>query len=236
MKPNSLRTQAALVALGAALLSPQAAHGVAFNFTAVVTQVDDSANLFSGRYSEGTPASGTLWYDSSLELLDGNGNPSVGFYGFAFAQADGFAMSLAIGGDHFAANQTGSGPFSSVIVALTSPHRVEYYSPRLTYNGGTFPGDSTGQSMSLYFADNSNSAVTSDALPTFIPTESMFPDQRRLLLEAWNDSDYSAIRFDITSLTPVPEPGEWAAIAGGGLAAFAAIRRRRLGLVRGGGR
>jgi hypothetical protein len=81
--------------------------------------------------------------------------------------------------------------------------------------------------------DPSRTALASDAVPGMVPALTSFGNA------SWNLSGYTTggvhvwgISANITGITPVPEPGEWAVIMGGLLGVFAVVRCRRTASVR----
>ncbi len=234
----SLRPSLSVLLSSAALAVATKAVAVSFTFAGTTASISDTGNLIPGMFSLGAPMTGSLFYDPGMAGPDGQPAVGTGNYGFTGANAGGFVFSFESNGVTVSSTLTVSAPFNTVtVVNGESSDRISYIAQPTAFTGGSIPAALTSSYASLELYDLSATAFSGDDLPDFAPTIDLFPNTRRLsFLTTDGNGTWSEVRFNIDTLTPVPEPGEWAAIAGGGLAAFAAIRRRRLGLVRGGGR
>lgn len=234
MKGKSLPTllSAALGLLGAGSASAQI---FSFSFTATVSGIFDTADYVPDAIQTGQSVTGMITY-STANLADAfPGDPNNGVYRFTGAALGDLTMtvSLVTPGHTYA--------FTSVAEPATlnwvneiqvetpadSSHRLSYSAGDPLRDGSPLPATANGGFMSVSLSDPSRSALASDAVPTAVPSLTSYEDASWILngyttggVAVWG------ISADITAITPVPEPGEWAAIAGSLLGAFALFRRR----------
>jgi hypothetical protein len=209
------------------------ALGVVFTFTGTVSGIYDTADYVPDTILAGQVISGTINY-STANLSDFDpGNPDNGVYRFIGAALGEFTMTvnLVTPGHAYA--------FTSVVAPVSQDNYIQVQTPAasshyLSYvagdpllDGGALPATANGATMSLDFSDPTRTALSSDAVLTAAPVLASFENV------GWNLNGYTTggiqvygISADLTSLTPVPEPGEWAVIAGGLLGVFAVVRRR----------
>lgn len=219
---------AALGILTGLALTPS--HAVVFEFTATVNYLFGDVSLLPPGITLDTPLNGSLQFDPARASLDGNpGNPKAGTFYFMASDDSAFRLALDLGGNTLASVPTPSAPFNLVTAIDDNPYdAVQYYTPNLRYNGGAFPNGITTADLRLQFQDNSGTVLADDSLPTLVPLLSLFPDTAILAFYGANAlGDSVEFQAQITSLTAVPEPAAWTAIAASLLAAFALARYRR---------
>jgi hypothetical protein len=107
-------------------------------------------------------------------------------------------------------------------------HGLSYSAGDPLRDGSPLPVTANGANMTVNLGDPSRTALASDAVPGMVPALTSFENA------SWNLSGYTTggvqvwgISANITGITPVPEPGEWAVIMGGLLGVFAVVRRHR---------
>lgn len=204
-------------------------RAVVFEFTATVDYLFGDASLLPPGIALDTPLTGTVQFDPARAGFDGNpGNPNIGDYFFLASDDSAFRLAIGFGGNTLASAPTPSGPFNIVTAIDSHPHdAVRYYTPHLLFNGGALPNGVTTADLRLHFQNNAGTVLGDDSLPTLVPLLSLFPDAAYLSFYGANElGDSVEFQAQITSLTAVPEPAAWTAIAGSLLAAFALARRR----------
>jgi hypothetical protein len=217
--------------LGLALLAQLSTiqvQAVMFTFEGTIDYTIGSTELLPAGFTMGTTLRGTVFYDPAQAPFDGNSNPNVGFYAFNNPDGSDYTFSVTGDGHTLSAAPTPSSPFNTINVSNNETFDLISYNPGVVrYDGGSLPNGLGNAEFGLELRDNSATALANDSLPTFAPLLSSFPDNPRFRFYA-DDGMGNSVEFraTITSLTPVPEPGEWAWIAGGCLGAFALVRRR----------
>jgi len=219
-----------ILTLGLALLAQLGAiqvQAVMFSFHGTITATYASYDRLPDGFSMGTTLSGTVFYDPSQSSLDGNSNPSLGSYIFNNPLGSDFILTVTGDGHTISSIATPSGPFNNVSVSNNTPQDVISYNiPMAQYDEGPLPNGLTNFQLTLEFTDISGTALSDDSLPAFPPSLSAFPDNPRFSFFAIDGlGDSVGFQALITSLNPVPEPGEWALITGGCLVSFAFVRR-----------
>lgn len=226
----SIRLAAASV-LG--LLTTSSTYGVAFTFTGTVSGIYDTATFVPDTIQAGQAISGTISY-SAANLTDNYpGDPNNGVYRFTGAASGEFTMTinLVTPGHTYAftsvVSPVSQDNFIQVQTPAASSHYLSYTAGDPLLDGGALPATANGAIMTLDFFDPTRTALSNDAVPGAAPALASFEDVN------WNLTGYATggiqvygISANLTSLTPVPEPEEWAFIAGGALGAFALVRRR----------
>jgi len=234
---NSSLLRRALPAAGLALLAAFQTHAVIFSFTGMIPDDGDSVfdpnGLLPAEIVHGATFTGTFSYDPAQAGFDANpSNSTLGNYNFSNPDGSDFSLTLTLGGHTWASEVTTSPTFNQVVVwndNVVLNDAVEYAAYRLSYDetAGLPNGLTTGE-IRLLFRDDSATAINSDAAPTLVPLLSIFSSAASLHFSSedgmGNSASFNSI---ILTVTPVPEPGEWAVIAGGLLGAFALARRRR---------
>jgi len=234
-----------VAAVGIAAMSPQMSQAavVAFDFAGTIVFSQDPSNLLSGGFKSGDPFSGQVVYDTS------NAQPSfaLGVYYFL----EGGRITFTSGGHTFKGSTAASTqscwpaamnciePFNVAVTDNGAPEgdRLAYSAAYLTYDGQTPPGSPARSLLQLRLTDSSQSALSSNALPTAPPDLAAF-DRHRVNLFA-NGPDFMApslyyIDAEVTSITApsvVPEPGTITLFLAGfvGLILVGA-RRRKFGI------
>lgn len=222
----------ALPITGLALLTAFPAHAVIFSFTGVLTNVEDPGNLLPPEVVLGTSFSGTIFYDAAEASTDAlPAFPTRGEYDFNNPDGSDFSFTLNLGGHAWTANPTPTGPFNSIFVwnnHVTENDGLNYLSYDFSYDEtASLPNGITAMELELRFRDNTATALSSDALPSLVPSLSTFSGSAAL--QFFGDDGMGnafTVTGSILTVTPVPEPGEWAAMAGGLLGVFAVVRRR----------
>jgi hypothetical protein len=216
-----------------ASLSALPAHAVMFSFTGQIDEINGTSTLLPAEIVPGALFSGTFSFDPAQASLDGNFNPSLGNFTFSNPDGSDFSISLTLGGHTWASEASAVDSDRQVNVNNNTPEdRVEYQTFKLSYDGNpSLPNGITSASIALRFTDASGAALSSDAAPNLVPQLSVFSGG--LFVNA-DDGGVNSVSFNATilSVTPVPEPGEWAVIMGGLLGGFAVVRRRRSASVR----
>lgn len=216
----------ALPVAGLAMLATFQANAVMFSFTGEITSFDDPQSLLPIKIPLGGAFSGTFFYDPTQGGADVTVDGSYGTYFFTNPDGSDFSLSLTVGGNTFASLAS---PFNrnNISVGNSVPSdRLIYETGSLLLNGGSLPNGLNDEDISLDFTDGTGTAVSNDSLPTLIPLLSIFGSASTLSFRAENNTGVVTFEGTILTVTPVPEPGEWAVIAGGLLGVFAVVRRR----------
>jgi hypothetical protein len=212
------------------------AHGAVFSFTGTVFGILDTGTFLADSIQAGQALSGTISYSPANVTDVFLGDPNNGVYRFTGAALGEFSMTVNL----VTPGQTYV--FTSVVTPVNQFNNIQVMNPvgsshLITYTAGdplldaaALPATHNGSLMSLDLYDSTQTALVSDAVPTIAPSLASFDNV------TWNLFGYDTggvqvygLSANITSITPVPEPGEWALIAGGGLGVFALMRRRLVG-------
>ena len=211
-----------------ASLTALPAHAVMFSFTGQIDELNGSSTLLPAEIVPGAQFFGTFAFDPAQASLDGNFTPSLGNFSFSNPDGSDFSLSLTLGG-HTWASEAGAVPGDRQVNVTnnTSDDRVEYLANKLSYDESPgLPNGITSISFALRFTDASGTALSSDAPPNLVPQLPAFSGG---FFVTADDGGVNSVSLNATilSVTPVPEPGEWAVIMGGLLGVFAVVRRHR---------
>jgi hypothetical protein len=225
------------VALGAWTLAPPSVSAaiVSFQYAGTITSSQDTSNLLGGAFKAGDSYVGQVTYDTA----DAKTYFSPNVYYFL----SGAQISLTSGGHTFVGSTAPSTPscWPSASPGCTEPFnvsvtnngmaggdRLAYSGPYLTYDGATAPGSPMRGLLQLRLVDSSQTALADEALPSSAPSISDF-DRREVEFFA-RGSDFMApplyaFSANVTSITPVPEPGTTGLFAAGLCCVFAWVAR-----------
>lgn len=244
MKQDQARAIGLAVAIvGMAAISPHVSQAavVTFDFAGTVVVSQDSSGLLSGGFKTGDLFSGRVVYDTSKSQT----LFVPGLYYFL----DSGTITFTSGGHTFTGSTAASTqscwpsamdciePYNVAVTdnGMAEGDRLAYSAAYLTYDGQIAPGSPARSLLQLQLTDSSNSALSSDALPTAPPDLSTF-DRHRVSLFA-NGDDFMApplyyIDAEVTSITvppAVPEPGTLALFLAGFVGLIkATVRHRKL--------
>lgn len=167
---------------------------VTYNFTGTVTNV--GGNVSSGPFTAGPPAS-TMTGTMTVNTLDGNGNPNLGSYQIQ-------SLTITIGGYKASVGPTGT---VNIQNGIPGNDRFEVSTPA---QPGNLSGPIVNSLAPRLFTINlrgPSSVLTSDALPTTVPSISSFTTANRFRLQFGPTSGVaSSVRGVVDTLTAVPLP------------------------------
>lgn len=214
-------------------LAPMDAQAVMFSFSGTVTGLYDLDNYLPADIQAGQPISGTLSYslDNVADLSPGN--PESGTYRFIGAALGDISMTVQL------TTPDNVHVFTSVVAPVNGmnaievrlpaagTHSVEYLHYDALMNGQGFQ-DIAWTLLALSFRENAGGVLGSDAVPTTLGALNGF-GTRQVTMGGYRPGGFLEFQItaQVTSLSVVPEPGEWAMLAGGALGMFGLVRRMR---------
>ncbi len=205
-----------------------------FSFTGTMSGIVDPGTFLPDEFQSGQAVFGTIRYDLSNVTDHSPADPDFGNYRFINGAAGDLTMSVSVvtPGHTFVfssvaapANQDNK---IEVIRGAASDHMLNYILGDPLLDGFALPATGSGSSMVINLSDSSETALANDSAPAFVPALPAF-DGAMFQVLGYETGGVFAYGFsaNITGITPVPEPGDWAAVAGGALGAFALVRRRQ---------
>jgi len=234
-----LRKACLWAALGVWTLAPQAVSAaiVSFKYAGTITWSQDASNLLGGAFKAGDSYVGQVTYDTA--------NAKTYFLPNVYYFLSGAQISLTSGGHTFVGSTAPSTPscWPSASLDCTEPFnvsvtnngmadgdRLAYSGPYLTYDGATAPGSPTRGLLQLRLVDSSQTALADESLPTSAPSIADFG--RREVEFFARGSDFMApplyaFGANVTSITPVPEPGTSGLFAAGLFCVIAWVGRAK---------
>jgi hypothetical protein len=214
-------------ALGAWTLAPQTVNAtvVSFEYAGTITWSQDSSNLLGGAFKAGDSYVGKVTYDTA--------NAKTYFSPNVYYFLSGAQISLTSGGHTFvgstapltpscwpSASPDCTEPFNVSVTnnGMADGDRLAYSGPYLTYDGAAAPGSPVRGLLQLRLVDSSQTALADESLPAAAPSISSFA--RREVEFFARGSDFMAAPLyafgaNVTSITPVPEPGTSGLLAAG---------------------
>ena len=207
-----------------------------FEFTGTIFGTFDTADYVPDAIQGGQAVTGLITYDTANLTDLFPGDPNNGLYRFTGAALGDFSMTVSlVTPGHTYVFTSVAEPASMNWINLIQVETPADNDHGLTYSVGDPLRDgvpllatANGSLMSVNLGDPSRTALASDAVPGLVPALTSFENA------SWNLFGYTTggvqvwgISANITGITPVPEPGEWAVIIGGLLGVFAVVRRRR---------
>lgn len=174
---NLLRSTSAVLRvaiIGAVLLQSSNAAPVSFGFTGSITLANDPLNMVSG-VKIGTPFTGTLTYDPALTRPPSD-SPSPHTEYYNFTNAAGLTLVVQVGSHTFVGSARTSGQAGIIIYDNYGEDSMEVWlNPSQTkQNGVTSAPEYTHGGIGIRLKDFTETAYTSDDLPTTRPTLNQF--------------------------------------------------------------
>jgi hypothetical protein len=179
---NLLRSSSAVLRVAiilAALLQSSSAAPVSFGFTGYIALANDPLKMVSG-VEIGTPFTGTLTYDSALTRPPSD-TPSPHTEYYNFTNAAGLTLVVQVGSHTFIGTAKTLGQAGIIIYDNYGEDSMEVWlNPSQTkQNGVTSSPEYTHGGVGIRLKDFTETAYTSDALPTTRPALNQF-DYRQL--------------------------------------------------------
>ncbi len=185
--------------------SRSSAAVVSWGFSGVLSRADNNSNAVPSNITVGMPFSGYVTYDTAA-LNGGDYNPSASSSQYYFSTNTGITVVVQIGGTTFSStNRNPGNNFAGIAVRDNlsgSFDELNLYtaggSPLV--NGAPIPFDFDQGAIEINFKDFKKTAVSSDALPTFIPGYPQF-DSGSLLISANKQGSERQIFYLTGSIT-----------------------------------